>query len=326
MINIFTESIENCSKTIEHIAIFLKSVRASQEVDELAIRQLCYQMFSIKILFAPKSAKKFDLITFQDFKKWLYTPSPSNGDVITYEKSSDTKKMISIVHFVGLHSITSGATLYENGEIIASDTKLPLDGHRNSTHEETQLIHQALRKKGLEWSFEYSKPVEKHTPVSGNCVRVTFSDGSIGDGIFGWKNVDDAIMMCVKKPDEDIQYGFGINIGNIYQSTFKPLDAIEKKTLLACLNDAGKDWNPYVRRIEEAGLRVDKGKPYYCINDRMYVVKVHESLSTLDNRRYANGNYFKTKEDGTEALSRVIHAIKKFHARPNPDHTGGSAE
>lgn len=118
MINIFTENIENCSKTIEHIAIFLKSVRASQEVDELAIRQLCYQMFSVKILFAPKSANKFDTITFQDFKKWLYTPSPSNGDVITYEKSSDTKKMISIVHFVGLHSITSGATLYENGELM----------------------------------------------------------------------------------------------------------------------------------------------------------------------------------------------------------------
>ncbi|WP_160111045.1 hypothetical protein [Dysgonomonas sp. Marseille-P4361] len=324
MINIFNVISENCSKTIEHIVIFLKSVRASQEVDELAIRQLCYQMFSIKILFAPKSAKKFDTITFQDFKKWLYTQSPNNGDVVTYENCSSTQKMISIVHFVGLHNIISGATLYENGDIITSDTKLPLDKHRSSTNEETQLIHQALSSKGLEWSYEYSKPVEKYTPVSGSYVRVTFSDGSVGAGVFGWRDGDDAIMMCIKKGDEPIQYGFGINIGNIHQVVFKTLDAIEKKTLLAQLNDAGKDWNPHVRRIEELNLRVKKGRPYYCINDRMYVVKVHESLSTLDNRRYANGNYFKTKEDGMEALSRAIHAIKKFHARPNPDSTGGS--
>ena len=305
------------TKTIEHVKLLLKSSIGLNEIDELAIKQLCLQLFNERFNFAAKSVKNPIKLTFGEFKEWLYTLSPSNGDVVTYECEEDAGKVVVIVHCVGINEIRSGAALYSDGTLVTNYLSFPIDGYRKPTEEETRGIHKALSRSGLEWSYEYSKVVEKFMPLSGNYVRVTFPDGSEGFGIFSHVVDYNVIMYCIEKDGEPIQYSYEINIGLSDELQFRMLSAIEKKNLLSELDKVGKSWNPYVKRIEDNNLRVSKGDPYYFINDRFYVVKVHESLSTLDNRRYANGNYFKTKEDGTEALSRVIHAIKTFHAEPN---------
>lgn len=305
------------TKTIEHVKLLLKSSIGLNEIDELAIKQLCLQLFNERFNFAAKSVKNPIKLTFGEFKEWLYTLSPSNGDVVTYECEEDAGKVVVIVHCVGINEIRSGAALYSDGTLVTNYLSFPIDGYRKPTEEETRGIHKALSRSGLEWSYEYSKVVEKFMPLNGNYVCVTFPDGSEGVGVFSHIVDYNVIMYCFKKGDDPVQYSYEINIGLSDELQFRTLSAVEKKSILDELDSVGKSWNPYVKRIEDNNLRVPKGDPYYFINDRFYVIKVHETLSTLDNRRYANGNYFKTKEDGMEALSRAIHAIKTFHAEPN---------
>lgn len=311
------DSNEDYCKSVGHIALFLKFIRPKKEIDQLAIRQLCYQMFADKLTVSPSKITKPISITFEEFKKWLHTPSPDNGDVITYDNIKGSGRVISIVRLVELKQIRSGVTLHEDGRLVHSDEMLPLEGHRQSTEDETKLILKALSRSGLEWNQEYSKATEKYVPKSGNYVRVTSPKEGSCVGVYSETRDGYVYMSCVKDLEGQILYGLNVCLGEDYNLKFAPLNELERLEFTVALNDVGKDWNHYNKRIEDVDLRSKKGKPYYYINDKFVLLRVHESLSTMDNKRYSAGNYFKTKEDGTEVLERILYAIKAFHAGPN---------
>lgn len=308
-------------KTELQITTFLKTTTPEQEVDELAIEQFCVKIHSsIKIKWGdPKSAL---VINFQSFKKWFLNPAPKIGEIIVYDELKGLHgTFIAIVKCVCIDKIIAGAMVSPASGLVTHDIDVPSENYRPPTQEEVNKISQELARAGFEWSHQYNRIVEKQKPSNGNYVRVACLDGSKGLGVFNKIKDGEVYMYCIKFSDQQIRYSMHEVIGRYDEVFFDIANNVDKKILQQELNDAGKLWNPYLKRIEPLNLRSEKGHKYFFLNDRLYVVQVHESLSNIDSKRFASGNYFRTSEEATEALAEIRKLLKIFHAKPEELHS-----
>lgn len=304
------------TKTELHLTTLLQTATPEQEVDGLAIEQFCNNLYSgIKIKWGdPKSSLN---ITFQIFKQWFQKISPKIGEVIVYDEMNGLHgTFIAIVKCVSIDKIIAGAMVSSASGLIPHDNDVPSEGYRTPTKEESDKIILELSEAGLEWNYKYNRIVEKQKPSNGSFVRVSCLDGSKGLGIFNEIKDGQVYMYCIKLLDQPIRFNMFEVIGKYDEVFFDMANNVDKKIIQKELEDVHKLWNSHLKRVEPVTLRSGKGQKYYFINDRLYVVQVHESLSNLDSKRYASGNYFRTSEEATEALIAIRKLLKIHHAKP----------
>lgn len=306
-------------KTNDHVRFFLRAACCPKEVDELAIRYFCTEVLKVPIRFASPVSKTTFRLTFDQFKEWLYEPSPSNGDFVVYENLENRKgKVVVKVRFAQPDGIRGGATFCcVDRKMNIGDEMFPKTGYREPTDEEVNVFRYEFSKIGMEWSLEYNVPIEKYIPIAGNYVCFQTLDGTTGMGVFREKEeCGQVYMFCVKYEGDPIQYSMKEIIGDIDRLKFTNMTELEKVVFKEELEKVGKSWNPYIKRVEDYGMRVERGQKYYCINDNINISTILETESSKDNLRFAAGNYFRTKEQALKARAAVMEVLKLILAAP----------
>lgn len=66
---------------------------------------------------------------------------------------------------------------------------------------------------------------------------------------------------------------------------------------------------PYIiataERIKPLTWRAEQGAGYYTVSNTIDVMKMYDVRDSFDNKRYENGNYFKTKEEAEIAAEKI---------------------
>nr|DAX76300.1 MAG TPA: hypothetical protein [Caudoviricetes sp.] len=95
----------------------------------------------------------------------------------------------------------------------------------------------------------------------------------------------------------------------------------EKDNLInLCTEDEKKEIEEKVRNINEKyGLkkrwRAEYSKNYFYINEMFKIKFDTESYWDIDNKRYENGNYFRTEQDAKEYMEYIKHKSLEWHER-----------
>ena len=87
-----------------------------------------------------------------------------------------------------------------------------------------------------------------------------------------------------------------------------------------CTEDEKKEIEEKVKAINEKyGLkkrwRAEYSKNYFYINEMFKIKFDTESYWDIDNKRYENGNYFRTEQDAKEYMEYIKHKSLEWHER-----------
>lgn len=96
--------------------------------------------------------------------------------------------------------------------------------------------------------------------------------------------------------------------------SIRPATEEEKKLLIDKLAEAGKKWNPDTKQIEDVRWRAEKGEVYFHLVENKEVVKQTDMRLACDDRRYENGNYFKTREAAQKAADQIREIFRNSKA------------
>lgn len=80
------------------------------------------------------------------------------------------------------------------------------------------------------------------------------------------------------------------------------------------LEKVGKVWKDKIRRIEPADMKLDKGKKYFYITDKLTVVEETDKGTPTGQMRYLCGNYFHTQMAANIMLGKIHELIRNYLA------------
>lgn len=76
-----------------------------------------------------------------------------------------------------------------------------------------------------------------------------------------------------------------------------------------CAVNEDSSFCPYIKataeRIKPLTWRAEQGAGYYTVSNTIVVMKMYDVRDVFDNKRYENGNYFKTKEEAEIAAEKI---------------------
>ncbi len=100
------------------------------------------------------------------------------------------------------------------------------------------------------------------------------------------------------------------NVVTFHEYHFEPMSIVAQRRLNTELEKVGKVWYDKLHRIEPLKVKVDVGKHYWYITDKMKVVEETEKGTPTSNFRYISGNYFSKYEDAIEYLGRISDLLR----------------
>lgn len=304
-------------KTNQEIKDYIKTLRAIDEGNEYAIVHYCETKLNLKVKFqTPKDS--MIVVTFSEFKEWAERDFPIANSVIVIEEPDCYVNMVAYVSRVLHDSIILGASITEDGNLITNKLSIPFNTKiRKATQKEINRITTELFNVDLEWSFEYSRIIERFIPKQCNYVKFVSNAGKRGIGVLREIAKDGkVIMFCVKLENEPIQHSLNEYIGNSCDIRFSLASQIETNLFREELKKVGKIWNGYSKRIEPIDFRLKKGKSYYYINDKFNVASNQETNSSQDRLKFNCGNYFTSLEEINEMIDHMTEFRKSQLARP----------
>lgn len=76
-----------------------------------------------------------------------------------------------------------------------------------------------------------------------------------------------------------------------------------------CAVNEDSSFCPYIKataeKIKPLTWRAEQGAGYYIVDSTIEVQKMYDFRDCSDNKRYENGNYFKTKEEAEKAAEKI---------------------
>lgn len=160
---------------------------------------------------------------------------------------------------------------------------------------------------------------KKYTPAINE--RVVFSNGKMkGLGVIRSFNVEANLveLYCYFIYDTK-QVGYSMHengICNVLDFDFQPMSIPEQRRLNRELEKCGKVWYDRLHRIEPLKVKVEKGKSYWYINDKMKVIHEVEKGTPTSQYRYIAGNYFSSVEEANDCLGRFAEILRERLSAP----------
>lgn len=95
------------------------------------------------------------------------------------------------------------------------------------------------------------------------------------------------------------------------QKTLRPATEEEKRELLDALAKEGKRWNAEKKCIEDLPRwRAEMGVKYYYLTSPRFIDDDTEFNSKIDDIRYEDGNYFRTREAAEKVAEQIREIFK----------------
>ena len=87
----------------------------------------------------------------------------------------------------------------------------------------------------------------------------------------------------------------------------------EKQLLFDKMKEQGLKWNAEEKRVEKVRWRASFDERYYYINHLLDCHSDIEDSHIFNKERWKMGNYFKNKEQTSEAAKRVKETLRNYH-------------
>ena len=151
------------------------------------------------------------------------------------------------------------------------------------------------------------EPKEAYKPKDGDII--SFANGELG--IFREKTLLSATFHVIYRPIGKLSY----NSSPLFYNRERPAIAEERGKLFDALEKEGKCWNAENKSIEDLPRwRAEKGELYYFIVSAHTTMRGIEYYTDSDERRYNEGNYFKTREAAEKVAEQIRRVFKESKA------------
>ncbi len=297
-------------KTKKQITSFLRANRFVTEEDYELVSLYCQSNCGM----TPKEFPDFweaGEITAQMFLEW-FKNGFGIGDI-----ARDEAGCCYMVANSSVNAVSYCAKL-SNVEEIGKDWKV-----ENGELDPKSLAHvpddvqrrcvMSLGMAGHEMSFDEDKLVEKYIPAANERVEFFYGDKR-GLGVVRSvsPSANSIELYCYFDYDtKKVAYSMHEpGICDVYGWHFKPMSIICQRRLNRELNRFGKVWNEKLHRIEPINPKVEKGKPYYYISDKMTVVTDRERETRTSHCRYLAGNYFTNINEANDYLGKINELLR----------------
>ena len=81
--------------------------------------------------------------------------------------------------------------------------------------------------------------------------------------------------------------------------------------------DADAAWQEFIEANKPKRWRAEKGDRYFFIDNDVIVWMREDDYSYTHNKRYKNGNYFRTESEAQQAAEAVRKCLDEFHEKNN---------
>lgn len=305
------------AKTDLQIQSFLASNSYRSHTDWEMISAFCKDKaeFTINAEFNPESG-----ITASDFIQW-YESGFGSGDIAKHEN------IIVIIGKCDFKVATIIGKLSDD-KILIQHSTIATEGLKTASDDEIRYCRRILLQSKLQFSWKIYDLIEKHIPDIND--RVIFH----GKGIKGL-----GVIRSVDQTSGEVELycyyiygtkacGFSMHekgIVNLHDFWFEPMDNGDKRQSkmngISCqrrlnreLERYGRTWNQARHRVEPLSMRVDIGKRYWYINDKLQLVSDTEKGNQTSTNRLLAGNYFQTNSIGLEVLGQINEVVRDYLA------------
>ncbi|MDR2915746.1 MAG: hypothetical protein LBV74_13080 [Tannerella sp.] len=289
-------------KNKQQIVAFLKATRTREIKDELAIESfLARRGIYVKFDESKKRGHASHSISFEDFEKWFDRELPGKGDAIVI---GDT---IGIVQGLGFDSIILGVSLAGDGGLVTSAVKIPETDFRKADRAEMIRLQQEMNRAKLLWNKFNNEPAESILPADNLQLRVSLLGERVAVGVFREiNNKGEIVMYCMKENGKPVRHSLYEIAGKASDYQLEHVNTQDRAMLAGELEKAGKVWNGHAKRIEPVGLRVEKGRIYYYIDDFWDIIAVPDNYRPRDRKRLRRGNYYRNRHEAEKVLGLMV--------------------
>lgn len=294
-------------KKKNQIIAFLETVKAQDEVHEMAIRGYCKSVLGIQVDFCVGDENSnLPEISLNEFKNWLQEDTFCRGMVIY----STRDNLVGIIGTTNYPAVTVSISLDQTGKLVEEPIILDQKDCRKATSKEKLELQHKLNDLKLGWNRRRHTLTKLDFTLKDNQqIRLSLLGHKLGLGVF--KEVDkngQLVMYCVKLEDEPIaRYSKHEVVGPVEDFQIEPISTYERRIFVEELKKCGVAWNGHLKTIDYVRIRVVTGGTYYYVNDFFEVAPAVDNYRSRDTKRWKAGNYF-TRKDCAEKFLKKLRA------------------
>lgn len=290
-------------KNKNQIISFIKTVRAEDEMNQMAILGYCQNVLGIKVYFSEDN-KNFPAINLVSFKSWIEEDTFQRGDVVVNKENGG----IGIVNSVEYRKLSLVAFADKAGVLHDGEQPAVQTGCRKATSDEMTGLQRLLNRKGLGWNRRQNSLYKQdYVPKENHQVRLSVLGNKMGLGVFKEIDADGKLVMyCVKMAGEAPRYSLHEVIGPAEDYQLNQISTYERDILTEELKKSGISWNGHLKRLEPVCLRADKGNVYHYLNDLFEIVTKPDDYQSRDTKRWRAGNYFTQLEEIEAVREKLV--------------------
>lgn len=290
-------------KTEYQVQHFFTSQQFKSETDWEIVQLFCQKRHIRVGTFQPLYYP--DGITGDQFIRW-YQEGYACGDVVLFQGepaiiSKSGLEISELLTKISTNPLNFSKTSSQNAELEPLDDTQQFDFH-------TQLSH-----KGFEFNRNKLTIVKKWTPTVNDRV-LYYNQNESGLGVVrSILPADNKVELYCYYSYTTKQCGYSMHEANtctFHEFHFEPMTIVAQRRLNRELERYGKVWYDKLHRIEPLQVKVDVGRPYWYISDKMKVVQEREKGTPTSQFRYIAGNYFSSHEAALEALDHISDYLR----------------
>lgn len=297
-------------KSTDQILSFIKNNHFHTEEDLSIILTFCFKHHHFLTIPQEHRHISDNGITISDFLEW-YKSGFGAGDIVEH----NGKKFV--LGICGVSRITIVGEINTEGLTIGKET-VDCENYSLLTGEDRKSALTFIARSGYQFDFETGDLVRKYIPAP--CDRVDFSnDITKGTGVI--KDIDlktgKITLFCYYLYNTST-IGYSMNEENVcdlYGFSFTKSTRGAQRRLNKELAKYGKEWYDKFSRIQPVDYKVEDGEAYYCINDKMRVVRYTEKNGLTSLGRRAVGNYFKNQKEAERIAEIMKNMLRDNLAR-----------
>lgn len=302
-------------KSTDQILSFIKNNHFHTEEDLSITLSFCFKHHHFLTIPQEHRHISDNGLTISDFLEW-YKSGYGAGDIIEHDGRRFILGICKVSRITVAGEINAGSLT-----VTGEETTKEIDNSWNYsliTGKDRENTLTFIARSGYQYDFETGSLVKKYIPAPYD--RVDFSNDTVkGVGVI--KNIDletgRITLFCYYLHKTNL-IGYSMNEENIcdlYSFSFTKSSRGSQRRLNRELAKYGKEWYDKFSRIQPIDYKVEDGEVYYCINDKMRVVRYIEKNGLTSLGRRSVGNYFKNQKEAERVAEIMKNMLRDNLAR-----------
>ena len=300
-------------RTLEEIKQYLSKRYCKEETDPIAIQKIIEDIHSTKIVINHYSPE-LEPVTFNEFKTWVTDFNPQPGNILYYRIENSFKTFIvkEVLYggYKSLASYSSNKKLETTEEWIEAN-----DYIRFATQGEKLSLTKKLKENNYYWLKSKNIILQPTKPYSGSITKYISSETQ-GTCIFDKiSSTGDVICFATLDDNDNLEFQYPVIMKNANNIIFYEATKNEQEYIRLKLNNANKQWDPKLLRIDDVDPKFIKDISYHYLNDTFNICTTTSRCNKRDADKFRAGNYMIDFDDVVELQEAIHSKIKEIKSR-----------